>query len=271
MGKAISPGSGADDVGGGAGGVGVAGIGPDYFIKCPQCHKGYPGFQALKDHVESSHPPPPHLGGDDGVSQPTSPVGSPAPNTPAGAAPGGIYACSQCSTSFLHKDQLEKHELLHSPNAQVVSIVFLCNSEGATRKFSLLRSICKALPWWQVSKCMVICRPSSKFNTGCPQKYVRILILNINLVIDFRVLFYERNVVCCGLNRWHRSIFLCDSGTWFEQYKLILSDFYDVINQCWAFFFAEYLPDDGQKRPKHVGGLMYDCIFLYRTVVQLLE
>jgi hypothetical protein len=115
VGKAVSPGSGADDVGGG---------GSDYFIKCPQCHKGYPGFQALKEHVESSHPSPPHLGsGDDGMSQPTSPVGSPAPNTPAVAAPGGGYACSQCSTSFLHKDQLEKHELLHSPNAQVVSTV----------------------------------------------------------------------------------------------------------------------------------------------------
>ena len=134
VGKAISPGSGADDVGGGAGGVGAPGIAADYFIKCPQCHKGYPGFQALKDHVESSHPPPPHLGGDDGVSQPTSPVGSPAPNTPAGATTGGIYACSQCSTSFLHKDQLEKHELLHSPNAQVVSIFFLCNTVQRLRE-----------------------------------------------------------------------------------------------------------------------------------------
>jgi zinc finger homeobox protein 1/2 len=113
VGKAVSPGSGADD----GGGAGATGIGNDYFIKCPQCHKGYPGFQALKEHVESSHPPTPHVGGgDDGVSQPTSPVGSPAPNTP-----GGAYACSQCNTSFLHKDQLEKHELLHSPNAQVVS------------------------------------------------------------------------------------------------------------------------------------------------------
>lgn len=153
MGKAISPGSGADDVGGGAGGVGAPGIAADYFIKCPQCHKGYPGFQALKDHVESSHPPPPHLGGDDGVSQPTSPVGSPAPNTPAGATAGGIYACSQCSTSFLHKDQLEKHELLHSPNAQVVSIFFLCNTVQRLRENYLrLETYCKPLSRLPVSK-----------------------------------------------------------------------------------------------------------------------
>jgi len=27
-----------------------------------------------------------------------------------------------------------------------------------------------------------------------------------------------------------------------------------------VFFFFEYLPDDGRKRPKHVGGLLCDCI-----------
>jgi hypothetical protein len=120
VGKGLSPGSVAEDVGGGGGGAGGPGLGSDCFIKCPHCHKGYPGFQALKEHVESSHPPPQHLGADDtGISQPTSPVGSPAP------VPGGAYACSQCNTSFMQKDQLEKHELLHSPNAQVVSICYL--------------------------------------------------------------------------------------------------------------------------------------------------
>lgn len=42
----------------------------------------------------------------------------------------GSYACPQCSASFLNRDQLEKHELLHSPNSLVVStktiIPFLC-------------------------------------------------------------------------------------------------------------------------------------------------
>lgn len=33
----------------------------------------------------------------------------------------GAYACSQCSASFPNRDLLEKHELLHSPNALVVS------------------------------------------------------------------------------------------------------------------------------------------------------
>lgn len=76
-------------------GVGVGGNGKeeneDYFIKCPQCGGGYPGFQALKEHVESSHPG------------------------------NGSLACLQCALTFPTRDLLEKHELLHSPNAQVVS------------------------------------------------------------------------------------------------------------------------------------------------------
>nr|CAD7423685.1 unnamed protein product [Timema monikensis] len=86
----------------------------DYFIKCPQCQKGYPGFQALKEHVEAAHPVPDSQGG-----APASPLGGPPSPGPV-VGPGGSYACSQCSASFLNKDQLEKHELLHSPNAQVV-------------------------------------------------------------------------------------------------------------------------------------------------------
>jgi len=33
-----------------------------------------------------------------------------------------------------------------------------------------------------------------------------------------------------------------------------------------VFFFAKYIPEYGQKRPIHVGGLHYDCIILYVTV-----
>jgi len=36
-----------------------------------------------------------------------------------------------------------------------------------------------------------------------------------------------------------------------------------------VFFFVEYL-EDGRKRPKQVGDLLYDCIRLCLTVVQLL-
>ena len=29
------------------------------------------------------------------------------------------------------------------------------------------------------------------------------------------------------------------------------------------FFTVEYLPEDGQKRLKHVGDLLYDCVLVY--------
>ncbi|XP_075231805.1 Zn finger homeodomain 1 [Lycorma delicatula] len=80
------------------GGGGAKEDSENYFIKCPQCGGGYPGFQALKEHVESSH----------------------------GAGP---LACLQCATTFPTRDLLEKHELLHSPNAQVSCKV--CNKTFA--------------------------------------------------------------------------------------------------------------------------------------------
>uniref|UniRef100_A0A1Y1MLD0 Zinc finger E-box-binding homeobox protein zag-1 n=1 Tax=Photinus pyralis TaxID=7054 RepID=A0A1Y1MLD0_PHOPY len=86
---------------------------PEYFIKCPQCQKGYQSFQALKEHMETAHPD---------ISSVEN-AGGAIPNsvspTPSILGPSGPYGCSQCATSFTSKDQLEKHELLHSPNAQV--------------------------------------------------------------------------------------------------------------------------------------------------------
>jgi hypothetical protein len=44
-----------------------------------------------------------------------------------------------------------------------------------------------------------------------------------------------------------------------------------LVNVVFFFFFVEYLPDDGLKRPKHVGDLLFDCTFLYRNIRHLLE
>ncbi|XP_023012553.2 zinc finger protein 1 isoform X2 [Leptinotarsa decemlineata] len=86
---------------------------PEYFIKCPQCQKGCQTFQALKEHMESSH-------GELSMGLDASlPIASAVSPTPTLAGTGGPFGCSQCTTSFSSKDQLEKHELLHSPNAQV--------------------------------------------------------------------------------------------------------------------------------------------------------
>jgi hypothetical protein len=40
-----------------------------------------------------------------------------------------------------------------------------------------------------------------------------------------------------------------------------------VIN---VFFFVEYLPEDGRKRPKLIGGLPHVCTSMYLIIVQLL-
>nr|CAH7728574.1 unnamed protein product [Callosobruchus chinensis] len=90
----------------------------EYFIKCPQCQQGCQSFQALKEHAEAVH-------GGEGAVAPTSGAGlnaaemGGARTPPSLAGPGGPFGCAHCPTSFAAKDQLEKHELLHSPNAQV--------------------------------------------------------------------------------------------------------------------------------------------------------
>lgn len=85
----------------------------DYYIKCPQCQKGCQTFHSLKEHMETSH-------ADLTTTIPQDNTTT-TPNVTVSPTPGGPFGCSQCTTSFATKDQLEKHELLHSPNAQVVS------------------------------------------------------------------------------------------------------------------------------------------------------
>ena len=46
-----------------------------------------------------------------------------------------------------------------------------------------------------------------------------------------------------------------------------MNSYYFTITIC----FNEYLPEDGRKRPRHIGGLPHVCILLYLIIVQLLE
>jgi len=39
-----------------------------------------------------------------------------------------------------------------------------------------------------------------------------------------------------------------------------------LVSAVFYFFFVEYFHDDGQKRLKYVGGLLYDGTFLYPTL-----
>ncbi|XP_059479784.1 zinc finger protein 1-like isoform X2 [Neocloeon triangulifer] len=81
------------------------------YIRCSQCQKSFPGFAALKAHMQSAHD-----GATSGSPSPTPGLGSPLDPPPT---PGGAYACQQCNLAFAQREHLDKHELMHSPNAQV--------------------------------------------------------------------------------------------------------------------------------------------------------
>lgn len=116
----------------------------DYFIKCPQCQKGCQTFQALKEHMESNHQ-------DLAVTEhgPLS-ISSAVSPTPPTTVVGGPFGCTQCTTSFSSKDQLEKHELLHSPNANVVSVHFFVIVLNLLNNFNIIIIMLEFLYYMQV-------------------------------------------------------------------------------------------------------------------------
>lgn len=74
---------------------------------CPFCREPL-DLGSLKEHLDGGC-----------RARPPSSQSSPPPT--AVVAAGGQYGCLQCNAAFGNRDLLEKHELLHSPNAQVVS------------------------------------------------------------------------------------------------------------------------------------------------------
>lgn len=88
------------------------------------------------NHVPLQFPPPHRLP----LLTPPSPAMSVSPpiklersesTSPRGQSPE-THACSQCSASFLSRDLLEKHEILHSPNDSVVSTYYFLNCHFST-------------------------------------------------------------------------------------------------------------------------------------------
>jgi hypothetical protein len=53
------------------------------------------------------------------------------------------------------------------------------------------------------------------------------------------------------------------------QYKILLLQIPDITDH-YCIFFVEYLPEDGRRRPKHVGRLPHASTLLYLIRVQLL-
>ncbi|XP_065567469.1 zinc finger E-box-binding homeobox protein zag-1-like [Artemia franciscana] len=73
----------------------------EYFVKCYQCNKGFPGLSALRTHLKVFH-------GEKGDFSEKSDVRKERK-----------YSCFQCGMKFGDKDSLERHELSHAPNSQV--------------------------------------------------------------------------------------------------------------------------------------------------------
>ena len=128
----------------------------EYFAKCWLCSKGFPSASVLRDHLQSVHnespaaaaaamaavqPPPPLLPPSSSAiptaaaaaaaammssSSSSSPPPPPPPPQQALLSAAAVghkhqHTCLQCAASFSERDELERHELTHSPTAQVVS------------------------------------------------------------------------------------------------------------------------------------------------------
>jgi hypothetical protein len=115
---------------------------------CHRCNRSFPDAKSLRDHVVTVHGivPPGHQlasllnGNGNGPVSPPGGLAVPGITDIFGSIDGVVgdgnkssgvggdskasksrLMCIQCGATFLSRDQLKKHELLHSPSGQVVS------------------------------------------------------------------------------------------------------------------------------------------------------
>ena len=125
----------------------------EYFAKCWLCSKGFPSAAVLREHLQNVHNESPSaiatamaalqqqqsqqqiISSAGSSVQPTTsaPVttntssSSTSSSSASSSSSTGLHqlhrlphACLQCSATFAERDELERHELTHSPTAQVV-------------------------------------------------------------------------------------------------------------------------------------------------------
>ena len=100
----------------------------EYFAKCWLCSKGFPSPGVLREHLQSVHnesaaaaaaamaalqPPP--------LSTTTTTTTTSSSSSSTSSLTAAKHACLQCSATFSEREELERHELTHSPTAQVVT------------------------------------------------------------------------------------------------------------------------------------------------------
>lgn len=124
----------------------------EYFAKCWLCSKGFPSPAVLREHLQNVHhesaaaisaamaalqQQQPQQLVPSGVQNSIQPVTSVPVSTSTSSSSTSSslsssssttihqlqrlpHACLQCSATFAERDELERHELTHSPTAQVV-------------------------------------------------------------------------------------------------------------------------------------------------------
>ena len=129
----------------------------EYFAKCWLCSKGFPSPAVLREHLQNVHhesaaaiaaamaalqqqqpsqqqqlvpsggsiqPPSTSVAAPIATSTSSSSTSSSASSSSSATAIHQLqkhpHACLQCSATFAERDELERHELTHSPTAQVV-------------------------------------------------------------------------------------------------------------------------------------------------------
>jgi DNA-directed RNA polymerase subunit RPC12/RpoP len=89
--------------------------------RCPHCGKLFRGSRSslsLQEHITNIHAAIAPISKPSLASSPSSTISS-LDTLVARPDNDKAYVCSKCKASFMQKDHLEKHELLHSTQGQV--------------------------------------------------------------------------------------------------------------------------------------------------------
>ena len=120
----------------------------EYFAKCWLCSKGFPSSSVLRDHLQTVHNESAAAAAAAMAAlQPSVQATSNSTNTTTSSSSSNSsssmttthkHTCLQCNASFSERDELERHELTHSPTAQVVrtAVCLLCSPISAATRSS---------------------------------------------------------------------------------------------------------------------------------------
>ena len=109
----------------------------EYFAKCWLCSKGFPSSSVLRDHLQTVH------NESAAATAAAMAVLQPMPtSTSSSSSTSSLtpmkHTCLQCNATFAERDELERHELTHSPTAQVVRTPISCTSSRLAKLATII-------------------------------------------------------------------------------------------------------------------------------------